>query len=35
MKIKIAKGDGDDKVIEALRTAGFLDNMKEIVTPKL
>ena len=35
MKIKIAKGDGDDKVIEALRTAGFLDSMKEIVTPKL
>ena len=35
MKIKIGKGDGDDKVIEALRTAGFLDNMKEIVTPKL
>ena len=35
MKVKIGKGDGDNEIVEALKTAGFLDKMKEIVKPKL
>ena len=35
MKVKIGKGDGDNEVVEALKTAGLLDKIKEIVKPKL
>ena len=35
MKAKIGKSDGDDEIVEALKAAGLLDKMKEIVKPKL
>jgi len=35
MKVKIGKGDSDDEIVEALKAAGLLDKMKEIVKPKL
>lgn len=35
MKVKIGKSDGDSEIVEALKAAGFLDKMKEIVKPKL
>lgn len=35
MKVKIGKGDGDNEIVEALKAAGLLDKMKEIVKPKL
>jgi large subunit ribosomal protein L14e len=35
LKIKIAKGAGDEEVLESLEKAGLLDEMKEIVKPSL
>ena len=35
LKVKIAKGADDDEVLEALKKAGKLDEMKEIVKPSL
>jgi large subunit ribosomal protein L14e len=35
LKIKIAKGAGDEEVREALEKAGLLDEMKELVKPSL
>lgn len=35
LKVKIGKGAGDDEVLEALKKAGLLDEMKEIVKPSL
>ena len=35
LKMKISKGAGDDEVLEALKKAGKLDEMKETVNPTL
>ena len=35
LKVNIKKGDDDDVVMEALKKAGLLDDMKATVKPKL
>ena len=35
LKVKITKGAGDEEVLEALKKAGKLDEMKEIAKPSL